>query len=111
MGDFEQCGICEAEYSAPGNRRFHSQTNCCLDCGPNWDKLSVAEKEAKLSKVSSKSVWTCSMHPQIRQPQPGKCPLCSMKLIPAAESHEKAADSSNGRHDQESHDDHAGHTH
>lgn len=29
-------------------------------------------------------VWTCSMHPQIRQPQPGKCPLCGMDLIPAA---------------------------
>ncbi len=28
-------------------------------------------------------VWTCSMHPQIRQPGPGKCPLCAMDLIPA----------------------------
>ncbi|MDR2388229.1 MAG: efflux RND transporter periplasmic adaptor subunit [Tannerellaceae bacterium] len=27
-------------------------------------------------------VWTCSMHPQIRQPQAGKCPLCGMDLIP-----------------------------
>lgn len=27
-------------------------------------------------------VWTCSMHPQIRQPNPGKCPLCGMDLIP-----------------------------
>ncbi|MDR2498892.1 MAG: efflux RND transporter periplasmic adaptor subunit [Tannerellaceae bacterium] len=26
--------------------------------------------------------WTCSMHPQIRQDQPGKCPLCAMDLIP-----------------------------
>jgi Cu(I)/Ag(I) efflux system membrane fusion protein len=28
------------------------------------------------------TVWTCSMHPQIRQPGPGKCPLCAMDLIP-----------------------------
>jgi len=28
------------------------------------------------------TVWTCSMHPQIRQPKPGKCPLCFMDLIP-----------------------------
>ncbi len=28
--------------------------------------------------------WTCSMHPQIRQPKPGKCPLCFMDLIPAS---------------------------
>ncbi|MDR1153480.1 MAG: efflux RND transporter periplasmic adaptor subunit, partial [Bacteroidales bacterium] len=27
-------------------------------------------------------VWTCSMHPQIRQDKPGKCPLCAMDLIP-----------------------------
>ena len=27
-------------------------------------------------------VWTCSMHPQIRMPGPGKCPICGMDLIP-----------------------------
>lgn len=29
------------------------------------------------------TVWTCSMHPQIRLPNPGLCPICSMPLIPA----------------------------
>lgn len=29
-------------------------------------------------------VWTCAMHPQIRQPGPGKCPICKMDLIPAS---------------------------
>lgn len=28
-------------------------------------------------------IWTCSMHPQVRLPKPGKCPICSMPLIPA----------------------------
>lgn len=27
--------------------------------------------------------WTCSMHPQIMQPEPGDCPICGMDLIPA----------------------------
>jgi len=27
-------------------------------------------------------VWTCAMHPQIRQLQPGQCPICGMDLIP-----------------------------
>ena len=27
-------------------------------------------------------VWTCSMHPQIRQAGPGRCPICGMELIP-----------------------------
>ena len=26
--------------------------------------------------------WTCSMHPQIKLPKPGKCPICGMNLIP-----------------------------
>ena len=29
-------------------------------------------------------VWTCSMHPQIRLPGPGSCPICAMDLIPVA---------------------------
>jgi Cu(I)/Ag(I) efflux system membrane fusion protein len=28
------------------------------------------------------SVWTCSMHPQVKLPKPGKCPICFMNLIP-----------------------------
>lgn len=26
--------------------------------------------------------WTCSMHPQIQQGEPGDCPICGMDLIP-----------------------------
>ena len=26
--------------------------------------------------------WTCAMHPQIKLPSPGKCPICFMDLIP-----------------------------
>ncbi len=29
-----------------------------------------------------KTIWTCSMHPQIREDHPGKCPICGMDLIP-----------------------------
>lgn len=28
------------------------------------------------------TIWTCSMHPQIRQAEPGQCPICGMDLIP-----------------------------
>jgi Cu(I)/Ag(I) efflux system membrane fusion protein len=30
--------------------------------------------------------WTCSMHPQILQPEAGDCPICGMDLIPADSS-------------------------
>jgi Cu(I)/Ag(I) efflux system membrane fusion protein len=31
---------------------------------------------------AANQIWTCSMHPQIRMDQPGKCPICAMDLIP-----------------------------
>ncbi len=32
------------------------------------------------------TIWTCSMHPQIRQNEPGQCPICGMDLIPLDEA-------------------------
>jgi len=32
--------------------------------------------------INGEMVWTCSMHPQIRQNDPGTCPICGMNLIP-----------------------------
>lgn len=40
-----------------------------------------AEHIHDTTEVSSE-VWTCSMHPQIRQEGPGLCPICGMDLIP-----------------------------
>src|SRR5208282_24653 len=28
------------------------------------------------------ALWTCPMHPEIRQPAPGPCPICGMALEP-----------------------------
>jgi Cu(I)/Ag(I) efflux system membrane fusion protein len=36
--------------------------------------------------ASENVVYTCSMHPQIRQNEPGSCPLCGMALIPVESS-------------------------
>ncbi|MFA7416526.1 MAG: copper-translocating P-type ATPase [Rhizobium sp.] len=33
-------------------------------------------------KLSSKTIYTCPMHPQIRQNGPGNCPICGMTLEP-----------------------------
>lgn len=35
---------------------------------------------------NEETTYTCSMHPQIRQNEPGKCPLCGMDLIPLAQN-------------------------
>lgn len=59
---------------------------CCAGCPDRWDQLADAQKSAKLAKAkpASQEVWTCSMHPQLKLPEPGSCPLCNMKLVPAS---------------------------
>ncbi|MBW6500342.1 MAG: efflux RND transporter periplasmic adaptor subunit [Bacteroidales bacterium] len=34
------------------------------------------------TEIAGEMIWTCSMHPQIRQNEPGDCPICGMDLIP-----------------------------
>ncbi len=36
-------------------------------------------------------LWTCSMHPQITQNEPGNCPICGMALTPISTSDEGLA--------------------
>ncbi|RMG95646.1 MAG: efflux RND transporter periplasmic adaptor subunit [Deltaproteobacteria bacterium] len=43
-----------------------------------------AKGRAASDAGSAETVWTCSMHPQIRMSEPGKCPICGMDLIPVA---------------------------
>lgn len=38
------------------------------------------------SEVAQSTIWTCAMHPQVKMPQPGKCPICGMDLIPLVQS-------------------------
>ncbi|MHC4177124.1 MAG: heavy metal-binding domain-containing protein [Planctomycetota bacterium] len=52
---------------------------CCKGC------LGKVRKDpaAFLPKsIPAQPVWTCSMHPQVKQPKQGKCPICGMGLIP-----------------------------
>nr|WP_321222001.1 efflux RND transporter periplasmic adaptor subunit [uncultured Psychroserpens sp.] len=48
---------------------------------------SKEETDHNHDKVAeTNQMWTCSMHPQIMQPEPGDCPICGMDLIPAESS-------------------------
>jgi len=33
---------------------------------------------------AEETIYTCSMHPQIRQDHPGTCPICAMDLVPVS---------------------------
>ncbi|MEW5924462.1 MAG: efflux RND transporter periplasmic adaptor subunit, partial [Candidatus Zixiibacteriota bacterium] len=43
---------------------------------------AVSGDEHRAEAVNKVTWWTCSMHPQIKLPEPGKCPICFMDLIP-----------------------------
>ena len=32
------------------------------------------------------TTWTCAMHPQIREREPGQCPICGMDLVPLTQT-------------------------
>jgi len=46
------------------------------------EKPAEQSRNGMAAAPSKVQWWTCSMHPQIRQPKAGKCPICSMDLIP-----------------------------
>jgi membrane fusion protein, copper/silver efflux system len=48
--------------------------------GPEEDPHAGHEHE--VVEETKETVWTCSMHPQVRLPQKGLCPICHMDLIP-----------------------------
>jgi len=58
---------CEGDktYDKPGD---------CPVCGMHLNK----EEKASSSKV----IYTCPMHPEVRQDHPGNCPRCGMTLVP-----------------------------
>jgi P-type Cu+ transporter len=42
----------------------------------------LASKRSQPNHVSAGTIYTCPMHPQIRQVGPGNCPICGMTLEP-----------------------------
>jgi Cu(I)/Ag(I) efflux system membrane fusion protein/cobalt-zinc-cadmium efflux system membrane fusion protein len=45
----------------------------------------LGDPPAEMSEAvaeSPKQLWTCGMHPQIIEEEPGQCPICGMNLVP-----------------------------
>ncbi|HET8885652.1 MAG TPA: efflux RND transporter periplasmic adaptor subunit [Salinimicrobium sp.] len=47
----------------------------------------VESHEHETAAETENIIWTCSMHPQIREDEPGQCPLCGMDLTPLEHEH------------------------
>src|SRR5439155_6826600 len=58
---------------------------------------SCSKPRTPAGKDSNIDYWTCTMHPSVHSKDPGKCPICSMDLVPVMKkggSDEKASASS-----------------
>src|SRR5262249_51737569 len=42
----------------------------------------LGPKPAETAPLPAGTIYTCPMHPEIRQPTPGSCPICGMALEP-----------------------------
>ena len=34
-----------------------------------------------VAAATPRAGWTCTMHPEVRRNEPGKCPICRMALV------------------------------
>lgn len=57
-----------------------------IRCGDDAEQRNNMAEEGPVSagRPDKITLWTCSMHPQIKLPNPGKCPICFMDLISIA---------------------------
>lgn len=49
------------------------------------DNVHAGKSANEMNQEKKIKYWTCSMHPQIKLPKKGLCPICAMDLIPVYE--------------------------
>jgi len=66
--------------------RDHTYYFCSAGCRTNFaaePARYLKDKAAPAQAVPEGTIFTCPMHPEIRQTGPGSCPICGMALEPA----------------------------
>ena len=65
---------------------------CSEHCKQKFLKQSLLKTPPAKMKADEKTIYTCPMHPEIRQDHPGDCPKCGMHLEPLNPSGEDSAE-------------------
>src|SRR5712692_6203975 len=52
---------------------------------------SCSKPRTPSGKASNIDYWTCTMHPSVHSKDPGKCPICSMDLVPVMKKNSGAS--------------------
>jgi Cu+-exporting ATPase len=90
------CGMLVAEDSphriSHGGRDYLFCSPHCLEKFKEEPEkyLAAPAKEGRESTGAPAQVYTCPMHPDVKQPEPGDCPHCGMALEPVAEPEDTA---------------------
>ncbi len=61
-------------------------------------------EDASQEQTESGQLWTCGMHPNVIQDEPGNCPICGMKLTPLKSSTAQGSSSEHSEADHSSMD-------
>lgn len=69
-------GHCQAKFEAS------PQTYLDPHAGGDHDHAHPGHQAAASPPAGEVEEWTCPMHPEIRRPSPGPCPICGMVLKP-----------------------------
>ena len=79
------------------NQYFRNSLYIIIGLFIGWAVFHSSDKKEEIHNHSAEEkkaeIWTCSMHPQIRMDEPGKCPICGMDLIPLVQSGTSESDS------------------
>jgi Cu+-exporting ATPase len=60
----------------------HKHGNCCHNEKPMGQHKHHPPKISQDVKITADTIFTCPMHPEVRQMGPGHCPICGMSLEP-----------------------------
>jgi Cu+-exporting ATPase len=88
------CGMTVDPTTAKHSAEFAGKTYyfCCAGCREKFvaePRRYLGEAPAEAAPAPAGTIYTCPMHPEIRQVGPGSCPICGMALepeTPAAET-------------------------
>ena len=65
-----------------GKNYYFCSKKCAVKFRINPEEYLTKEESPKASDSTDKRVYTCPMHPEVRQVGPGSCPKCGMALEP-----------------------------
>ncbi len=65
-----------------GTDFYFCSTRCMDKFRANPEQYLTPKESAPAQHAPEGTIYTCPMHPEIRQPAPGSCPICGMALEP-----------------------------